>query len=162
MFKIICLIQFILASVAFAKPPENSDAYGCPEGAIEKPVLLTETKNKWVLTVCGTKEAENGHFSHLTVRAFQDVRKKPKKLFTGDDADSKFLIFENRDGLTLIERMKVDNEYVEMFKREISCKKKKCALSKERCMVFNKVKQKWIVDAIKNPKIKSRMKKSGC
>ena len=164
--KTLLLMTFIFAHGAYGKPPQNADLYQCPfteaEGLVQKPVFLSETKDSLVLGICGVKESDVNNFSHLKVQILSEKKKKKTTVFSDQSKTKKFLVLEKRDGLLLIEKVKIDQEYVELFRHDLVCDKSGCKMKKEICVVVNKVKKGWIAEHLKDSKIKARMKKTGC
>lgn len=161
--KNIFLMTMMVMSMGWAKVPAYPDSFTCPQKTKKsdkkKPVLLHEVNEKHILGLCGVKEAQNGNYSDFDVYVFP---KDKKPIFSNHLKDRRFLVMEKKDGIFFIEKVKVDKEYVELFKREINCTEEKCVLEKEVCIAINKVKQQWIFKNIKDSKVKSRMKKLGC
>jgi len=162
--KLFFIVGLFIVSSVLAKPPENAASYVCPENKSKKsedlkPVLLHKTHDNLVIGLCGVKETEGGNFSDFDIYAFPEPK---KPIHSNHLKNRRVLVIEKKDGMMLIEKIKVDQEYVELFKREISCGPSKCELEKEICIVVNKVKQKWIFKNVKDSKIKSKMKKLGC
>lgn len=157
------ILFFILFSLnVFAKAPANPDAFTCPKktkkSEEKKPVLLHQVSDTQIIGVCGVKEAQNGNYSDFDIYIFPDAK---KPIISNHVKDRKVLAMEKKDGMLLIEKIKVDKEFVELFRNEIVCKEK-CSLEKETCIAINKVKQQWIFKNIKDAKIKKKMKKLGC
>lgn len=159
----IFFISLLVLSWAYAKPPENADSFVCPSSKKKKeatkPVYLHQTNEKFVFGICGQKEKEAHNFSDIDVYVFPDAK---KPIFSNYSKNKKFLVVEKRDGILLIEKVKVDNEYVELFRHELDCDQDHCKPEKEMCIATNKIKQNWIFKKTKDSKIKNRMKKLGC
>lgn len=158
-----CFFTVFATFMAWAKAPENIESYICPKKSRKseekRPVLLHQVNEKLVIGLCGDKEAENGNYSKFDVYIFPEMK---KSIFSNHAKNRKFLAMEKKDGMLLIEKIKVDKEYVELFKHEVNCAQDKCTLEKEVCIAINKVKQQWIFKHVKEAKVKSRMKKLGC
>lgn len=127
-----------------------------------KPSWIHQTKDNLVLGICGFRENEIDNFSEFKLHILSNKQKSSKPIFSNSARSKVFLAVERRDGVSLVEKVKVDKEYVELFKHDIICDKNLCTVKKEICLVLNKVKQKWIFEKVKNSKIRSRMKKAGC
>jgi hypothetical protein len=163
---LLALALFLGSFSAQAKLPENANSYFCASKDKKKdpvhPVYLHQTKDGMVLGICGKKEEHDiNNFSHMTLEMVSKPKKK-KPVFSDKSDNKRFLAIEKKDGMLLIEKVKVDKEFVEVFRHEITCEKDKCKLEKENCIVINKVKQQWILKTVKDAKVKSRMKKLGC
>ncbi len=164
-FSSLIFLFLFNSSLVWAKSPQNPDLYRCKDGA--KPEFLSATKEGPVIGICGSKDAdETNHFFDFSVQivglTVGGKNRTQKSIFSDHSPIKKFLISEKRDGLVLIEKVKVDQEYVEVFRHDLVCTKKTCKMKKEICMILNKVKQKWILENLKDMQIKSRMKKTGC
>lgn len=161
--KVLFFAIIFVVSTGLAKAPANPDAFVCPKknkkAEPKKPNLLHQVNDKFVIGLCGTKEPENGNYSNFDVYIYPEAK---KPIFSNHAKARKFLAMEKKDGMLFIEKVKVDKEYVELFKNEIVCTEEKCSLEKEVCIAVNKVKQKWIFKHVKEAKVKSRMKKLGC
>ena len=161
--KFLFFAAVFVMSVGWAKAPANPESFICPKrtkkSAETKPVLLHQVNDKHIIGLCGIKENQNGNYSDFDVYIFPEAK---KPILSNHTKDRKVLAMEKKDGMLLIEKIKVDKEYVELFKNEIACTEKKCMLEKETCIAVNKVKQQWIFKNVKDSKIKKRMKKLGC
>lgn len=157
------LFIFLFSTVVLAKAPPIAEIYSCPKDSKKsedkKPVFLHQLNEKIIIGLCGTKEAQNGNYSDFDVYVYPETK---KPIFSNHTKDRRFLVMDKKDGMLFIEKVKVDKEFVEIFKSEIKCAADKCNLEKEACIVVNKVKLKWILDNIKDSKVKKRMKKLGC
>lgn len=158
------ILFFILLSLnVFAKAPANPDSFVCPKNSKKsedkKPVLLHQVHDKKIIGLCGVKESQNGNYSDFDIYIYPETK---KPIFSNHVKDRRFLVIEKKDGMLLIEKIKVGNEFVELFKNEIACTEEKCTLEKESCIAVNKVKQQWIFKSVKDSKIKKKMKKLGC
>ena len=161
--KLLLLTNFILFLTIFAeaKSPENPDRYVCLDKT--KPVHLTQTKDRLVVGICGVKdEGEPNHYADFKVEVLSGLKKYRREVFSDSSMNKKFFVQEKRDGLLLIEKVKVDQEYVDLFRHDLVCARKSCHMKKEICVILNKVKQKWILENVKDLQIKSRIKKAGC
>jgi hypothetical protein len=161
--KVLFFAVVFMMSVAWAKAPANPDSFTCPKKtkkSVEtKPVLLHQVNEKHILGLCGVKESQNGNYSDFDIFVYPETK---KPIFSNHFKDRRFLVMEKKDGMLFIEKVKVDKEFVELFKNEIACTEEKCSLEKEACIAINKVKQQWIFKNAKDAKVKKRMKKLGC
>ncbi len=160
------VILYFLTNFAVAKPPENAATYVCPSaannGSMTTPVFLTETKDHLVLGICGVKDSEINNFTNFKLQILSGSKMKKPTVFRDKSKNKKFLVLEKRDGLLLIEKIKVAENYVELFRHDIVCDEVDCKTQKEICIVQNPEKRTWIKQRIKDVKIKARMKKTGC
>ena len=161
--KLLLLINFFIFQTIFvdAKSPENPERYVCLDDT--KPVHLAQTKDRLVVGICGVKdEGEPNHYTDFKVEVLSGRKRFHREVFSDSSMNKKFFVQEKRDGLLLIEKVKVDQEYVDIFRHDLVCTSKSCHMKKEICVILNKVKQKWILENVKDLKIKSRIKKAGC
>lgn len=161
--KFILVIAVFFISTTWAKAPAHPESFFCPQKdrkSIEvRPVLLHQVSEKHVIGLCGTKDSQKGNYLNFDAYVFPETK---KPIFSNHLKNRKFLAMEKKDGMLFVEKLKVDNEFVELFKTEIVCSDEKCKLENDTCIAINKVKQKWVFKNVKDPKIKSRMKKLGC
>lgn len=164
--KILFLSAFIISQILWAKSPTQPELYTCPYGSIEKndskPILLHVTEAGLVIGVCGFREKDPHELIEFTVHTFTNTQKSSKPIFSNSGSDKTFLAVESSKGLTLIEKVKVKDQYVELFKHDIICNAKDCKANKEVCLVYDKARQNKIIAGFKNNRLKSRMKAAGC
>ncbi len=164
--KIFILVLVLFSSHVWAKSPAKPELYTCPYGSIEKddskPLLLHVTKENLVIGVCGFREKQITDLKEFTVHLFTDKQKTSKPIFSNSSSDKIFFAIETQNGIAFIERQKIGNHYIEVFKHEIVCGKNSCKVQKEVCLALNKEKVNQILKFAKGGKLKSRMKAAGC
>ncbi len=159
----ILIAIFFISLNAFSKAPANPDTFDCPKkdksSNLKKPVLLHEVNGKNIIGICGTKESQNGNYSNFDIYIFPNPK---KPIFSNQLKNRRVLAIEKKEGMLLIEKVKIGQEYIELFKNEITCTEEKCSLEKESCIAVNKVKLQSLFKKIVDSKIKNKLKKLGC
>ncbi|MBS1958341.1 MAG: hypothetical protein JST80_02615 [Bdellovibrionales bacterium] len=127
----ILIVLLLVPFLAHAQGP-CPDGIGSTKGDDAK--YSTKAPSKWTLIVCGNKENKFNRdvYSEFEVHAINSSNKVTKLPFQAAAAEN-YSVAKSRSGIVFSELALIDNYWLPLFKRSISCGPAGCHVSKRYC-----------------------------